>query len=45
MLKIGNSYIEMGDVEKGKKYLQDLIQKYPDTEPASLAKKKLEALR
>jgi len=45
MLKIGYSYIEMGDVEKGKKYLQDLIQKYPDTEPASLAKKKLEALR
>jgi tol-pal system protein YbgF len=44
MLKIGYSYIELGDVEKGKKYLQDLIQKYPDTEPAALAKKKLEAL-
>jgi tol-pal system protein YbgF len=45
MLKIGYSYIEMGDVEKGKKYLQDLIQKYPNTEPATLAKKKLEVLR
>ncbi|MGC8941986.1 MAG: tol-pal system protein YbgF [Sulfurihydrogenibium sp.] len=44
MLKIGYSYIELGDVEKGKKYLQDLIQKYPDTEAAALAKKKLEAL-
>ena len=45
MLKIGYSYIEMGELEKGKKYLQDLIQKYPDTEAAALAKKKLEALK
>ncbi|MEZ0324140.1 MAG: tol-pal system protein YbgF [Hydrogenothermaceae bacterium] len=45
MLKIGFSYIELGDVEKGKQYLNDLIKRYPDSEPAQLAKKKLEALR
>jgi tol-pal system protein YbgF len=44
MLKLGYSYIELGNVEKGKQYLQDLINKYPDSEPASLAKKKLEVL-
>jgi tol-pal system protein YbgF len=45
MLKLGYSYIELGNVEKGKQYLQDLIKKYPDSEPASLAKKKLEVLK
>jgi len=45
MLKLGYSYIELGNVEKGKQYLQDLINKYPDSEPASLAKKKLEVLK
>ena len=44
MLKLGYSYIELGDVEKGKQYLQDLIKKYPDSEPASFAKKKLEVI-
>jgi tol-pal system protein YbgF len=45
MLKLGYSYIELGKVEKGKQYLQDLIKKYPDSEAASLAKKKLEVLK
>jgi len=45
MLKLGYSYIELGNEEKGKQYLQDLIKKYPDSEPASLAKKKLEVLK
>jgi tol-pal system protein YbgF len=45
MLKLGYAYIELGNVEKGKQYLQDLINKYPDSEPASLAKKKLEVLK
>jgi tol-pal system protein YbgF len=45
MLKLGYSYIELGNVEKGKQYLQDLINKYPDSEPASFAKKKLEVLK
>ena len=44
MLKLGYAYIELGNVEKGKQYLQDLIKKYPDSEPASFAKKKLEVL-
>jgi hypothetical protein len=26
MLKLGYSYIELGNVEKGKQYLQDLIK-------------------
>lgn len=45
MLKIGYAYIEMGDNENGKKFLQDLIKKYPDSEPAQLARKKLEVIR
>jgi len=45
MLKLGYAYIELGNEEKGKQYLQDLIKKYPDSEPASLAKKKLEVLK
>lgn len=45
MLKIGFGYIELGDVEKGKEYLTDLIKKYPDSDPAQLAKRKLEVLR
>jgi len=45
MLKLGYSYIELGNVKKGKQYLQDLIKKYPDSEAASLAKKKLEVLK
>jgi len=45
MLKLGYSYIELGNVEKGKQYLQDLINKYPDSEAAFLAKKKLEVLK
>ncbi|MEJ5172332.1 MAG: tol-pal system protein YbgF [Hydrogenothermaceae bacterium] len=45
MLKIGFGYIELGDVEKGKEYLNDLVKRYPDSDPAQLAKKKLEVLR
>lgn len=45
MLKIGYAYLEMGDNENGKKYLQDLIKKFPDSEPAQLARKKLEVIR
>lgn len=42
MLKLGYSYLELGDKEKAKTYLEDLIKKFPDTEPATLAKKKLQ---
>ncbi|MCX7738887.1 MAG: tol-pal system protein YbgF [Hydrogenothermaceae bacterium] len=45
LLKIGFAYLEMGDNQNGKKYLQDLIKKYPDSEPAQLARKKLEVIR
>ncbi len=45
MLKLGYSYIELGNVEKGKQYLRDLIKKYPDSEAASLAKKRFEVLK
>lgn len=45
MLKIGYAYIEMGDNENGKKFLQELIKKFPDSEPAQLARKKLEVIR
>ncbi len=44
MLKLGYSYLELGDKEKGKTYLQNLINKFPDTEPATLAKKKLQSI-
>lgn len=45
MLKIGYAYIEMADNENGRRYLQDLIKKFPDSEPAQLARKKLEVIR
>lgn len=45
MLKIGYSYIEMGDTQNGKKYLQELISKFPDSDAAGFARKKLEVLK
>lgn len=45
MLKLGYSYLELGDKEKGITYLQNLINKFPDTEPAALAQKKLQAIQ
>lgn len=45
MLKVGYAYLEMGDVDNGKKYLQSLIEKFPNSEPAQLARKKLEVVK
>ncbi len=45
MLKKAYAYMKMGNKEEAKKILQEIIQKFPDTEEAELARRKLEALR
>lgn len=42
LLKISYSYLKLGDKEKAKYYFQKIIDKYPDSEEAKIAKRKLE---
>lgn len=44
LLKQGYSFIEMGDKKPGKEILKQLIERYPKSKEAELAKKKLEKL-
>ena len=44
MLKLSYSYIKLGEKEKAKEVLQKLIEKYPETEEALVAKRKLKEL-
>ena len=45
MLKKAYAYMKMGDLEKAKEVFKEIISRFPDTEEADLAKRKLEALR
>jgi len=45
LLKLGYAYINIGDKEKGKEYLNKVIQMFPNTEEAGLATKKLGTLQ
>ncbi|MBS1127144.1 MAG: ybgF, partial [Nitrospirae bacterium] len=44
LLKQAFSFIEIGDAKTGKIILNKLIEKYPDSKDAELARKKLSAL-
>lgn len=44
LLKIAYSYINIGETEQGKLYLQQVIREYPDSEEANLAKGRMAAL-
>lgn len=41
LLKMGYSYVELGDKARAKEILTDLISKYPDSSAADLARKRL----
>jgi len=43
MLKIAYCSLALGRKQEGRKYLQDLISKYPLSEEARLAKEKMES--
>lgn len=43
-LKRGFAYLEMGDKEKGKQSLKELLERYPNSEEAKRAKEKLDQL-
>lgn len=45
LLKIGMSYQKLGDSENAKFYLQNLLEEYPASRSAALAKKQLAGLR
>ena len=44
LLKIGYAYAQLGDKENARFYLEVLLQDYPDSEPAPLARKRLKTL-
>lgn len=44
MLKAGYAYDRLGDKDNARFYLETLLQDYPSSEPAALARKKLAAL-
>ncbi len=44
-LKIAYSYLKVGDQEKAKEYLQKIVEKFPNTEEAKIAQRKLEVLK
>jgi tol-pal system protein YbgF len=41
LLKIGYSYANLGDAQNARFYLETLIQEYPESEPAPMARNKL----
>ncbi|MBN1572567.1 MAG: tol-pal system protein YbgF [Deltaproteobacteria bacterium] len=45
LLKMGYSYVELGDKERAKEVLSDLVSKYPDSSSADLARKRLLELK
>ncbi len=45
MLKKAYAYMKMGNIEEAKKIFNEIIAKFPDSEEADLAKRKLEAIR
>jgi len=45
LLKIGYAYARLGDTANARFYLQVLVQDYPASEPAALARKRLESLQ
>lgn len=45
LLKIGYAYARLGDTANARFYLQVLVQDYPASEPAALARKRLENLK
>jgi len=45
LYKLGLSLLELKSVGQAKKYLQELVDKYPDTQEAKLAKEKLEKIK
>ncbi|WP_457642445.1 tetratricopeptide repeat protein [Persephonella sp.] len=44
MLKKAYSYIKLGEIEEAKKILKKIVRRFPDTEEAELATRKLEVL-
>lgn len=44
LLKMGYSYVELGDKARAREILADLISKYPDSAAADLARKKINSL-
>ena len=44
MLKKGFAFLKMGETDKAKAVFRDIIKKFPDTEEAEIAKKKLEVV-
>jgi tol-pal system protein YbgF len=44
LLKMGYSYVELGDKARAKEILTDLISRYPDSAAADLARKKINSL-
>ncbi len=45
MLKKAYAYMKMGNIEEAKKILNEIIAKFPDSQEAELAQRKLEALQ
>ncbi|MFQ5822959.1 MAG: tol-pal system protein YbgF [bacterium] len=45
LLKIGYAYISMNEQEQGKLYLEEVINDYPDSEEANLAKGRLATMK
>jgi tol-pal system protein YbgF len=45
LLKIAYSYLKINNNEKAKFYFQKIVEKYPDSDEAEIAKRKLEALQ
>ncbi|MFQ5649448.1 MAG: tol-pal system protein YbgF [bacterium] len=44
LLKIGYSYINMNEIEQGKIYLEEILNDYPDSDVANLARGRLASL-
>ena len=44
MLKVGYCYVALGEREKARAVLEQVVNLYPKTEPAALAGKRLESL-
>ncbi|NIR48162.1 tol-pal system protein YbgF [candidate division KSB1 bacterium] len=45
LLKIGYSYINIDELDQGKLYLEEVINEYPDSQEANLARGRLAALK
>ncbi len=44
LLKVGYSYAQLGDTSNARFYLQSLVEAYPSSEPATLARQRLASL-